>query len=48
MIFGVLIELATGMLCIVLGLLLWKKQKITLLHVTKDEETLPHKWRKRP
>ena len=32
MIFGVLIELATGMLCIVLGLLLWKKQKISLLH----------------
>lgn len=32
MIFGVLIELATGTLCIVLGLLLWKKQKISLLH----------------
>ncbi len=32
MIFGVIIDWAVGALCIVLGLLLWKKQKITLLH----------------
>ena len=32
MIVGVVIELAVGLLCIVLGLLLWKKQKISLLH----------------
>ena len=32
MIFGVLIEAAVGGLCIVFGLLLWKKQKVSLLH----------------
>ena len=32
MIFGVIVEFAAGMLCIVLGLLLWKKQRISLLH----------------
>ena len=32
MIFGIIIELAVGALCIVLGLLIWKKQKISLLH----------------
>ena len=32
MILGVIIDLAVGALLIVLGLLLWKKQKITLLH----------------
>lgn len=32
MIFGVIIDWAVGALCIVLGLLLWEKQKITLLH----------------
>ena len=32
MIFGFIIELAVGLVCIVLGLLIWKKQKITLLH----------------
>ena len=32
MIFGVIIDLAVGALLIILGVLLWKKQKITLLH----------------
>ena len=32
MIFGVIIEAAVGALCIVLGLLLWKKQWVSLLH----------------
>ena len=32
MIFGFIIELAVGLLCVVMGLLIWKKQKITLLH----------------
>lgn len=32
MIFGVLIEIAVSMMCAVLGLLLWKKQKISILH----------------
>ena len=32
MIFGVIIYLAVGLLCVVLGLLLWRKQKISLLH----------------
>lgn len=32
MIFGVIIELSVGLLCIVLGLLLWIKQKISILH----------------
>ena len=32
MIFGVIVEITVGMLCVVLGLLIWKKQQITLLH----------------
>jgi len=32
MIFGFIIELAVGLLCIVLGLLIWLKRKISLLH----------------
>ena len=32
MILGIIIESAVGLLCIALGLLLWKKQKVTLLH----------------
>ncbi len=32
MIFGCVIEFAVGFLCVVLGLLLWKKQKVHLIH----------------
>ena len=32
MILGVIIELAIGAICIILGMLLWKKQMISLLH----------------
>ena len=32
MIFGVIIDLAVGALCVVLGLLVWKKQKVSILH----------------
>ena len=32
MIVGVMIDLAVGLLCVVLGMMLWKKQKISLLH----------------
>ena len=32
MIVGFIIELAIGLLCIILGLLIWKKQKVSLLH----------------
>ncbi len=32
MVFGVMIEAAVGLLCVVFGLLLWKKQRISLLH----------------
>ena len=32
MILGVIIELAVGAICIVLGLLLWKKQMVSILH----------------
>ena len=32
MIVGVIVEAAVGILCIVFGLLLWIKQKISLLH----------------
>ena len=32
MILGFIIELAVGAICIVLGILLWKKQRITILH----------------
>lgn len=32
MIIGVIVDLAVGLLCIILGLMLWKKQKISLIH----------------
>ena len=32
MIFGVIVLFAVGALCVVLGLILWKKQKISLVH----------------
>lgn len=32
MIFGVIVELGVGLLCIVLGLLIWLKQKVSLVH----------------
>ena len=32
MIFGFVVEAAVGVLCIVLGLLIWKKQKVSLIH----------------
>lgn len=32
MIFGIAIELAVGLLCIIFGLLIWKKQKVSLVH----------------
>ncbi len=32
MIFGILIDLIVGTACIAFGLLIWKKQKISLLH----------------
>ena len=32
MIVGVITEMAVGLLCIILGLLIWKKQKISILH----------------
>ena len=32
MIIGFIIEAAVGLLCIILGLLLWKKQKLSVLH----------------
>ena len=32
MLFGTLIEFAVGTVCIVLGSLLWKKQKVSLVH----------------
>ena len=32
MVLGVVIELAVGAVCIVLGVLLWKKQKVSVLH----------------
>jgi tellurite resistance protein TehA-like permease len=31
-IFGVIVLFAVGALCVVLGLILWKKQKISLVH----------------
>ena len=43
MIVGFIIELAVGLLCIVFGLLIWKKQKVNLVHnyhyknVNKDD-----------
>ena len=45
MLIGFLIELAVGLLCIVEGLLIWKKQKVSLLHdyhyKNVKEEELP-------
>ena len=32
MLFGMIVFLAVGLLCVVLGLLLWKKQKLSLVH----------------
>lgn len=32
MVFGMLIEILTGAICVVFGLLIWKKQKVSLLH----------------
>ena len=32
MIVGFVVELAVGLLCVVLGLLIWKKQKVSLIH----------------
>ena len=32
MIVGVITELAVGLLCILLGLVIWKKQKVSLVH----------------
>ncbi len=32
MIIGVIVDFAVGLLCIILGLMLWKKQKISLIH----------------
>ena len=32
MILGVIIDLAVGAVCIILGMLLWKKQKLSILH----------------
>ena len=32
MIFGAIIEFAVGAACIILGLLIWKKQKINVIH----------------
>ena len=32
MIFGFIVELAVGLLCIILGSIIWKKQKISLVH----------------
>ena len=32
MIFGMIVFLAVGLLCLVFGLLLWKKQRISLVH----------------
>ena len=32
MIFGVVVDIAVGLLCIVLGFLIWKREKINFLH----------------
>ena len=32
MIVGAVIDLAVGLLCIIMGLLIWRKQKVSLLH----------------
>ena len=32
MIVGFIIELAVGAVCVIIGLLIWKKQKVTLVH----------------
>ena len=32
MLVGVIVEAAVGLLCIVMGLVIWKKQKVSLVH----------------
>ena len=32
MLLGMIIDLAVGLLCVVLGILIWAKKKVTLLH----------------
>ena len=32
MLFGVIIELAVGVLCVMMGLLIWLKRKVSLIH----------------
>ena len=32
MVLGVVIDLAVGVICIILGVLLWKRQKVSILH----------------
>ena len=32
MLLGIIIDLAVGALCVILGMLIWKKQKVSLLH----------------
>ena len=32
LIFGCLVEFAVGLLCVILGLLIWKKKKVSLIH----------------
>ncbi len=32
MIFGIIIESAVGLLCVILGAVIWKKRKVTLIH----------------
>ena len=32
MVFGVIIDVAVGSICVILGVLLWKKQMVSLLH----------------
>ena len=32
LIFGCLIEFSVGLLCVILGLLIWKKEKVSLIH----------------
>lgn len=32
MIIGCIIDFAVGLFCIIIGLMVWKKQKLTLLH----------------
>ena len=32
MVFGVVVDIAVGLVCIVLGFLIWKREKINFLH----------------